>query len=94
MAVRTNVDNIEGTYFITFTCQYWLPLFEITIVTIRYINALIILKQKVIIQKLSYMHNNPCSGAWRLVESPVDYKHSSAKFYNTGEQGVYLIADQ
>jgi REP element-mobilizing transposase RayT len=30
MAVRTTVDNIEGTYFITFTCQHWLPLFEIT----------------------------------------------------------------
>ena len=30
MAVRTPIDNIEGTYFITFTCQHWLPLFEIT----------------------------------------------------------------
>ena len=29
MAVRTNLDNIEGTtYSITFTCQHWLPLFE------------------------------------------------------------------
>ncbi|MDP4285806.1 MAG: hypothetical protein Q8891_15420 [Bacteroidota bacterium] len=35
--------------------------------------------------------NNPCSGVWHLVEAPVDYKHSSARFYNTGEQGVYLI---
>jgi len=30
MAVRTTVDKIEGTYFITFTYQHWLPLFEIT----------------------------------------------------------------
>ena len=30
MAVRTTVDNIDGTYFITFTCQHCLPLFEIT----------------------------------------------------------------
>ncbi len=29
-------------------------------------------------QKLSYMHNNPCSGVWKLVENPVDYVHSSA----------------
>ncbi len=34
-------------------------------------------------QKLSYVHNNPCSGVWKLVENPVDYVHSSAKFYLT-----------
>ncbi len=45
-------------------------------------------------QKLSYIHNNPCSGVWKLVENPVDYVHSSAKFYLTGEQGIYLISDQ
>ena len=27
---RTQIDNTEGIYFITFTCQQWLPLFEIT----------------------------------------------------------------
>ena len=31
MAPRTTVEGIEGTYFITFTCQHWLPLFETTI---------------------------------------------------------------
>ncbi len=45
-------------------------------------------------QKLSYMHNNPCSDIWKLVENPVDYVHSSAKFYLTGEQGIYSITDQ
>lgn len=30
MAVRTTVDNIERTYFINFTCQHWISLFEIT----------------------------------------------------------------
>jgi hypothetical protein len=28
-------------------------------------------------------------GVWKLVESPVDYIHSSAKFYTTGEDGIY-----
>ncbi len=45
------------------------------------------------LQKLSYIHNNPCSGIWKLAESPVDYIHSSAKYYATGEQGIYLISD-
>lgn len=29
------------------------------------------------------------SGKWKLVESPVDYIHSSAKYYIVGEQGIY-----
>jgi REP element-mobilizing transposase RayT len=44
-----------------------------------------------VIQKLDYFHINPCKGKWNLCESPVDYVHSSAKFYITGEQGVYEI---
>ena len=42
---------------------------------------------------LDYMHDNPCSGKWNLVESPVDYLHSSAKFYITGEQGIYPLTN-
>ena len=30
MAVKTPIDYTEGMYFITFTCQDWLSLFEIT----------------------------------------------------------------
>ena len=44
-------------------------------------------------QKLNYIHNNPCTGKWKLVESPVDYDHSSAKFYTTGEQGIYPVTN-
>jgi hypothetical protein len=40
------------------------------------------------------MHNNPCSGVWNLVDNPVDYIHSSAKYYLNGEQGIYLIEEQ
>jgi hypothetical protein len=30
MVVKTPIENTEGMYFITFTCQDWLSLFEIT----------------------------------------------------------------
>ena len=53
-----------------------------------------ITSQHFYLQKLSYIHNNPCSGIWRLSGSPVDYIQSSAKYYATGEQGVYLITDE
>ena len=48
---------------------------------------------KMINQKLDYMHDNPCTGKWQLAESPVDYVHSSAKYYITGEQGIYAVTN-
>lgn len=42
-----------------------------------------------IIQKLDYMHENPCTGKWMLAKKPVSYQHSSARFYLGGEQGIY-----
>jgi hypothetical protein len=47
--------------------------------------------RKFIDQKLEYMHNNPGSGVWNLAESQERYLHSSAKFYQTDEQGIYDV---
>ncbi|MBL0130240.1 MAG: hypothetical protein IPP43_03185 [Chitinophagaceae bacterium] len=43
------------------------------------------------LQKLNYMHDNPCKGKWNLAAAPVDYRHSSTKYYITGEQGIYEV---
>jgi hypothetical protein len=53
-----------------------------------------ITSQHFFLQKLFYMHNNPCSGVWNLINNPVDYTHSSARYYINGEQGIYLIEEQ
>ncbi len=45
---------------------------------------------KFIEQKLDYMHWNPCKGN-KLAELPEQYIHSSAKFYITGDQGIYPV---
>lgn len=42
-------------------------------------------------QKLGYIHNNPLSGKWSLAVDTISYVHSSAMFYETGEQGVYPV---
>lgn len=42
-------------------------------------------------QKLDYIHTNPCSKKWDLCSNPGEYPHSSAKYYLTGEQGVYPV---
>jgi hypothetical protein len=47
--------------------------------------------EKFIRQKLNYIHLNPCSGKWKLALCPEDYLQSSAKFYSTGEQGIFPV---
>ncbi len=37
--------------------------------------------QAFIKQKLNYMHDDSCTGKWNLCSSPVEYIHSSAKYY-------------
>jgi REP element-mobilizing transposase RayT len=44
-------------------------------------------------QKLDYIHNNPCTGKWQLAVNAVEYLHSSAKYYLTGVQGLYEVAN-
>src|SRR5258708_18041870 len=34
--------------------------------------------KKFIMQKLDYIHNNPCTGKWNLADCPENYVHSSA----------------
>jgi len=50
-----------------------------------------ILTEKFMIQKLNYIHRNPVSGKWRLVDNYCDYIHSSARFYESGKQGIYKV---
>ncbi len=51
-------------------------------------------KSRVLInQKLNYMHDNPCTGKWNLCGSPIEYIHSSAKYYLAGEDGLYIVTD-
>jgi hypothetical protein len=39
------------------------------------------LTDKFLQQKLDYIHHNPISGKWNLADTFIDYKHSSAGFY-------------
>lgn len=44
-------------------------------------------------QKLNYIHMNPCRWEPPLAEDPMDYIHSSARYYATGEHGIYTVFD-
>ena len=43
-----------------------------------------------IFEKLNYMHNNPVKRS--LCETPVDWRWSSARYYETGEEGQIKVA--
>ena len=49
--------------------------------------------EKFVLQKLNYIHNNPCAGKWKLADSPSHYPHSSALFYMNGKMGNYPVKD-
>jgi len=41
--------------------------------------------QKVVEQKINYIHGNPIKPKWNLADEPHNYKYSSAGFYYTGK---------
>jgi putative transposase len=47
--------------------------------------------EPVFVQKLDYIHNNPLQEKWKLSTYPEDYKYSSARFYETGENDFGLL---
>jgi REP element-mobilizing transposase RayT len=49
--------------------------------------------EKFINQKLAYIHSNPCRGKWSLAKTPIDYKHSSAKFYISSGHSAYEVTN-
>jgi len=49
--------------------------------------------EKFMNQKLAYMHANPCTERWKLAKTPIDYEHSSARFYISSGHAAYKVAD-
>ena len=45
----------------------------------------------VIYQKLTYIHNNPLQDKWKLVDSPAEYKYSSAFFYENEKDDFGIL---
>jgi len=46
---------------------------------------------KVLLQKLTYIHNNPLQEKWQLAETSESYRFSSANFYMTGKDEFEFI---
>ena len=56
-------------------------------------NAKDVVSEAFLLQKLEYIHNNPCQPHWHLAEAPADYLWSSARFYLTEEPGIIPVDD-
>ena len=87
MAVRKPDIHQQGLYFITFTNTHWLPLIRLT----NSFDAVHCYTQKFILQKINYIHANPCSKKWMLADDITQYPHNSAKYYETSEQSIYPV---
>ena len=48
-------------------------------------DAKLIYSNKMMQEKIIYIHNNPISKKWKLANTPEEYQHSSALFYETGK---------
>ncbi len=44
-------------------------------------------------QKLNYIHSNPVSGKWNLVDDFAKFKHSSAGYYVLGDMSGFPVVD-
>ena len=53
-------------------------------------DSLAIQSRKFFLQKLNYIHNNPCQEKWQLVPKPALYPYSSASNY-THNKGLFEI---
>ena len=42
-------------------------------------------------EKLDYMHYNPLQPHWQLCKDPIEYRFSSARFYETGEDEFKIL---
>ena len=42
------------------------------------------------IQKMEYIHNNPCRKKWILADAPEEYQYSSASFYLNDKANKYI----
>ena len=53
--------------------------------------AILIRNRKMAAEKIDYMHYNPLQPHWQLCKDPVEYRYSSAKFYETGEDEFKML---
>jgi len=47
--------------------------------------------EKFLLQKLNYIHKNPCHPRWQLATCPLDYLYSSANFYYNRENSFEIL---
>ena len=56
-------------------------------------NAKDVVSEAFLIQKMEYIHNNPCQSHWGLSESPESYIWSSSSFYLTDSPCIIPVDD-
>ena len=50
-----------------------------------------VVSARLMLQKLSYIHKNPCQAHWALASTPEAYTWSSARYYLTEEKAIIPV---
>ncbi|MEO6221392.1 MAG: hypothetical protein ABIO81_13250 [Ginsengibacter sp.] len=53
--------------------------------------AILMTSRIMAVEKLDYMHYNPLQPHWHLWKDPIEYRFSSARFYETGEDEFKIL---
>jgi putative transposase len=53
--------------------------------------AILIRDRKMASEKIDYMHYNPMQSHWQLCNDLIEYRFSSAKFYESGENEFKML---
>jgi hypothetical protein len=54
-------------------------------------DARLCFSEQMVEQKLDYIHHNPVSGKWNLLDDFASYPHSSAGYYELGKENKFVI---
>lgn len=55
--------------------------------------AISLYSRKVAVQKMKYIHSNPLAKHWKLADDPINYKYSSAMYYEMNEKNFEFLSD-
>ncbi len=77
---RKNFHSFNEAYFWTSVIKDW-----------KHPLAILISDRKMALEKIGYMHCNPLQPHWQLCNDPIEYRFSSAKFYDTEEDEFKML---
>ena len=86
---RKSFQSLNAPYFWTSLIKEWRHL----LFWRRDPLAILITSRKMTADELDYLHYNPLQPHWKLCDDPINYRFSSARFYETDKDELKMLTD-